>query len=179
MKRLSAQDLVHYTKHYGVTLTRTGQAKALVMLRRHRLVESYLVNELDFGWDEVHDEADRLEHVISPVLEERMAMVLGRPKFDPHGQPIPSKDGVMVALETLPLTAVVEGKRVTVARVAEDSNGELLGYLAGLGIRPGTELSVVETAPFDGPLTIQINKQQKVVGHKAAAKVFIQEQKGD
>ena len=179
MKRLSGQGLVHYTKHYGVTLTGSGRAKALEMLRRHRLVELYLVNELGFGWDEVHDEADRLEHVISPALEERMAVVLGRPKFDPHGQPIPSKDGVIVALETELLTAVAEGSRVTVARVAEDSNGELLGYLAGLGIMPGAELSVVATAPFDGPLTIKIGNKQKVVGHKAAEKVFIQEQKGD
>jgi DtxR family Mn-dependent transcriptional regulator len=179
MKRLSVQGMVHYTKHYGVTLTGSGRAKALEMLRRHRLVELYLVNELGFGWDEVHDEADRLEHVISPVLEERMAVVLDRPKFDPHGQPIPSKDGVIVALETEPLTAVLEGRRVTVVRVAEDSNGELLGYLAGLGIMPGAELSVVATAPFDGPLTIKIGNKQKVVGHKAAAKVFIQEQKGD
>jgi DtxR family Mn-dependent transcriptional regulator len=179
MKRLSEQGLVYYTKHHGVTLTGSGRAKALEMLRRHRLVELYLVNELGFGWDEVHDEADRLEHVISPALEERMAVVLGRPKFDPHGQPIPSKDGVIVALETELLTAVAEGSRVTVARVAEDSNGELLGYLAGLGIMPGAELSVVATAPFDGPLTIKIGNKQKVVGHKAAAKVFIQEQKGD
>ena len=108
-----------------------------------------------------------------------MAIVLGRPKFDPHGQPIPSKDGVMVTLETEPLTAVVEGRRVIVARVAEDSNEELLGYLACLGIKPGAELSVIATAPFDGPLTIKINTKQKVVGHKAATKVFIQEQKGD
>ena len=179
MKRLSGQELVHYTKHHGVTLTGPGRAKALEMLRRHRLVELYLVNELGFGWDEVHDEADRLEHVISPALEERMAVVLGRPKFDPHGQPIPSKDGVIVTLETEPLTAVVEGRRVIVARVAEDSNEELLGYLAGLGIKPGAELSVIATAPFDGPLTIKINNKQKVVGHKAATKVFIQEQKGD
>ena len=179
MKRLSEQGLVHYTKHYGVTLTGSGRAKALEMLRRHRLVELYLVNELGFGWDEVHDEADRLEHVISPALEERMAVVLGRPKFDPHGQPIPSKNGVIVTLETELLTAVAEGSRVTVARVAEDSNGDLLGYLAGLGIMPGAELSVVATAPFDGPLTIKIGNKQKVVGHKAAEKVFIQEQKGD
>jgi DtxR family Mn-dependent transcriptional regulator len=179
MKRLYEQELVHYRKHYGVTLTGSGRTKALETLRRHRLVELYLVNELGFGWDEVHDEADRLEHVISPALEERMATVLGRPQFDPHGQPIPSRDGVMVTLETRPLTAVAEGTRATVAWVADDSNRELLAYLADLGIKPGAELSVEATAPFDGPLTVKIDKKQKVVGHKAAAKVFIQEQKGD
>ena len=179
MKRLYEQELVHYRKHHGVTLTGSGRAKALEMVRRHRLVELYLVNELGFGWDEVHDEADRLEHVISPILEERMATVLGRPKFDPHGQPIPSKDGVMVVLETEPLTAVAEGSKATVAWIGDDSDGELLGYLGDLGIKPGTELSVVATAPFDGPLTIKIDEEEKIVGHKAAAKVFIQEQKGD
>jgi len=179
MKRLSEQELVNYTKHHGVSLTGSGRSKALELLRRHRLVELYLVNELGFGWDEVHDEADRLEHVISPALEERMATVLGRPKFDPHGQPIPSRDGVMMTLETEPLTAVTEGSKATVAWIGDDSNGELLGYLGDLGIKPGTELSVVATAPFDGPLTIKIDKEEKVVGHKAAAKVFIQEQKGD
>jgi len=179
MKRLYDQELVHYRKHYGVTLTGPGRLKALEILRRHRLVELYLVKELGFGWDEVHDEADRLEHVISPALEERMAIVLGRPKFDPHGQPIPSEDGVMMTLEAIPLTAVAEGSRATVAWIGEESNGELLGYLADLGIRPGAELSVVAMAPFDGPLTIQIDQEEKVVGHKAAAKVFIQEQKGD
>ena len=85
----------------------------------------------------------------------------------------------MVTRDAEPLTAVVEGSRATVAWIGDDSNGELLGYLADLGIRPGTELSVVAMAPFDGPLTIQIDKEEKVVGHKAAAKVFIQEQKGD
>jgi DtxR family Mn-dependent transcriptional regulator len=179
MKRLYEQELVHYRKHHGVTLTGSGRLKALEIVRRHRLVELYLVTELGFGWDEVHDEADRLEHVISPILEERMATVLGRPKFDPHGQPIPSKDGVMVTVETEPLTSAAEGSRAIVIRVADDSNGELLAYLADLSIRPGVELSVVATAPFDGPVTIKIDNEQKVVGFKAAATVFIQEQKGD
>ncbi len=179
MKRLYEQELVHYTKHRGVTLTGSGRMRALEMLRRHRLVELYLVNELGFGWNEVHDEADRLEHVVSEALEERIAEVLGRPEFDPHGQPIPSKDGVMVSLETRPLTALVEGRRATVAWIGDDSNGELLGYLADLGIKPGTELSVMAKAPFDGPLTLQIDDKQKVVGQKVAAKVFIQEQMGD
>lgn len=173
MNRLYQQDFVHYRKHYGVTLTGSGQAKALEMLRRHRLVELYLVNELGFGWDEVHDEADRLEHVISEALEERLAIVLDRPQFDPHGQPIPSKDGVIVTLETEPLTAIATGAQATVARVADDSNRELLGYLADLGIKPGAQLSIVAVAPFDGPLTIKIDDEEKVIGHKAATTVYV------
>lgn len=173
MKRLHELGLVHYTKHYGVTLTEAGRAKALEMLRRHRLVELYLVNELDFGWDEVHSEADRLEHVISDALEERMAVVLDQPLFDPHGQPIPSKDGVMATQEAEPLTAIGEGGRVTVARIGDDTNGELLAYLDELCIKPGAEISVVATAPFDGPLTLKVNNKQKIVGHKAATAVFV------
>lgn len=173
LRRLDEQALVNYTRHYGVTLTDKGQAKALEVIRRHRLVELYLVNELDFGWHEVHDEADRLEHVISEALEERLAMVLDQPEFDPHGQPIPSKDGEVMVLETEPLTAVAVGTRARVAWIGDDSNGELLLYLADLGITPGTEVIVEDAAPFDGPLTLTINREHKVVGHKAAMAVHV------
>ncbi len=173
LKRLDELDLVNYTRHYGVTLTEKGRVKALEVVRRHRLVELYLVNELDFGWHEVHDEADRLEHVISEALEERLAVVLDQPEFDPHGQPIPSKDGLVAVMETEPLTAVAEGTRARVAWIGDDSNGELLRYLADLGIRPGTVVLVEDSAPFDGPLTLRINRERKVVGHKAATAVHV------
>jgi DtxR family Mn-dependent transcriptional regulator len=173
LKRLNRQGLVNYTKHHGVTLTREGQTKALEMVRRHRLVELFLVNELDYGWHEVHDEADRLEHVISETLEDRLAAVLDQPEFDPHGQPIPSKEGVMAALESEPLVTMAEGRRARVAWVTNDANEELLSYLAELGITPGAEVVVEDTAPFEGPLTLKINHERKVVGRKAATAVHV------
>jgi DtxR family Mn-dependent transcriptional regulator len=173
LKRLHSLALVHYTKHYGVTLTKAGKARALEMVRRHRLMELFLVNELDFGWHEVHEEADRLEHVISDVLEDRIALVLDQPEFDPHGQPIPTKDGAVVVLDSEPLTAVAAGEQVTIAHVSDDANTELLGYLGELGILPGAEVTVLEAAPFDGPLTLEIHGEQRVVGRKAATTVHV------
>lgn len=176
VKRLYDRDLVHYRKHYGVTLTEEGQVIALEMLRHHRLLELYLTQELGFGWDEVHEEADALEHVISEKLEERIAALLDHPQFDPHGTPIPARDGTMIEVDCQPLTQLAQGDSGIVSRIDDDTNSELLRYLEQLGLMPGTDIQVTKVAPFDGPITAQVNNEQIVVGHKAADNVYIKKQ---
>lgn len=179
VQRLSDRDLVHYQKHYGVTLTGKGLAVAMEMVRHHRLIELYLTQELGFGWDEVHEEADLLEHFISEKLEERIAAHLNYPQFDPHGEPIPSKDGTIESVHSRALIDLCEGDRGTVSRVADDTNGELLRYLGELDLVPGTEIQVLNVEPFDGPITTLVNKRPIVIGYKVASNVYISTTAGD
>lgn len=173
IKRLDKLNLVHYQKHYGVTLTESGERIALEVLRHHRLLETYLMEALGFGWDEVHEQADVLEHVISEKLEERIAAVLDYPKFDPHGAPIPQKDGTMPRLEALPLTEAGAGTAVRVARIARDEDATMLQYLETLGLMPGTMVEVVEHAPFDGPVTVRVGDKLEFVGFNVASAVLV------
>jgi DtxR family Mn-dependent transcriptional regulator len=173
VQRLARLGMVTYKKHQGVTLTETGNEVALEMIRHHRLLELYLTEVLGFDWHEVHDEAEALEHVISEQFEERIAAALNHPASDPHGAPIPMKDGTVARLDTRVLTILAEGESAVVTLVSDDTNQELLCYLADLGVIPGAQLTVVETAPFDGPITVEIGGERQVVGHKAATAVYV------
>jgi DtxR family transcriptional regulator, Mn-dependent transcriptional regulator len=173
IQRLAKLELVNYEKHYGVTLTTAGQKIALEVIRHHRLIELYLMEALGFTWDEVHEQADILEHVISEKLEERIAAALGYPDFDPHGDPIPSKEGVVAEPNTLSLASLSLDKPATVSRVPDDANSELLRYLAEIGLVPGAEVAVTAVAPLDGPRTILINGQEKIIGRRVAAAVQV------
>jgi len=157
LKKLSAANpsLVIYEPYGGVTLTPDGERKALEVIRHHRLIESFLIQALGYSWDEVHAEAERLEHVISEELEERIAAHLGHPRLDPHGDPIPDREGNVVALETLTLTRLIPGQAATVQRVSSRSP-ELLRYLDSLGLTIDARLEVVEKGPFNGPLQIRL-----------------------
>lgn len=174
IQRLAKLNLVNYEKHYGVTLTEAGEKLALEVIRHHRLLELYLMEALGFQWDEVHEQADILEHVISEKLEERIAAALNHPEFDPHGDPIPALDGTMAVIDTTALSDMVAGDRARVARIPDDSNSELLRYLAGLGLVPGATVSIIEVAPFLGPLTIEVDDGQKVVGRNLADLVLVE-----
>ncbi len=174
IQRLARLNLVNYEKHYGVTLTETGEKLALEVIRHHRLLELYLMEALGFGWDEVHEQADILEHVISEKLEERIAAALNHPEFDPHGDPIPALDGTMAVVETMALAEMAAGERVKVSRVVDDSNSELLRYLAGLGLVPGAAVRVVEVAPFQGPLSIEIDGAAHVIGRRPAELILVE-----
>ncbi|MEW5987548.1 MAG: metal-dependent transcriptional regulator [Chloroflexota bacterium] len=174
IQRLASLNLVNYEKHYGVTLTEAGRAIALEVIRHHRLLELYLTQALGFGWDEVHEQADVLEHVISEKLEERIAAVLNYPEFDPHGDPIPAKDGAIVSVTTRPLIALAADQPAHVARIPDDANPEMLRYLAGLGLTPGARVVVSDVAPFDGPITLNVNGRPQVVGHKVATQVLVE-----
>jgi DtxR family Mn-dependent transcriptional regulator len=173
VQRLHKLNLVNYEKHYGVTLTDAGRDIALEVIRHHRLVELYLIEALGFGWDEVHEQADLLEHVISEKLEERIAAALNHPEFDPHGDPIPGKDGRVADMQNLPLSNLGPGTRAVVSRIPDDADGEMLRYLGSLGLTPGQELVVCEVAPFDGPLTLDVDGAQQIVGRRVAGAVLV------
>jgi DtxR family Mn-dependent transcriptional regulator len=174
IQRLARLNLVNYEKHYGAALTEAGKQIALEVIRHHRLVELYLIEALDFSWDEVHEQADILEHVISEELEEKIAAALNYPSFDPHGDPIPSREGLMVEVETLALADLPDNTTAIVSRVPDSADGDFLRYIAQLGLIPGNELTVVEAAPFDGPLTIEINGQKQIVGYKTASTIRVE-----
>ncbi|MCL4266400.1 MAG: metal-dependent transcriptional regulator [Anaerolineae bacterium] len=168
IQRLAKFKLVNYEKHYGVTLTDAGEKVALEVIRHHRLIELYLIEALGFTWDEVHEQADILEHFISEKLEERIAAALNHPKFDPHGDPIPNKEGAMTWVDARPLTYIPTGAQATITRILDDSNAELLRYLAELGLIPGAQIRLVAVAPFEGPITIEIDGVTKVIGPNVA-----------
>jgi DtxR family Mn-dependent transcriptional regulator len=172
IKKMAELKLLSHTPYYGVTLSDAGRKIALEVIRHHRLLELYLAEALGYSWDEVHDEAERLEHVISEEMEERMAAFLGHPSTDPHGAPIPTKDGLIMERQLTPLTAVASGQRVRVGQVS-DRDPEMLRYLGKIGIYPDVELNVVEKAPFGGPLTVKIGKQQHHLGEGLTDNILI------
>jgi len=174
LQRLAKLKLVNYEKHYGATLTEAGEKLALEVIRHHRLLELYLMEALGFRWDEVHEQADILEHVISEKLEERIAAALNYPTFDPHGEPIPALDGSMAVVDTTALSDVAVGGRARVSRIPGDSNSELLRYLAGLGLVPGAEVSVAAVAPFLGPLTVEVAGATQVIGRNLADLILVE-----
>ena len=156
LKKLAAstERLIAYTRYRGVRLTPKGEKAALEVVRHHRLLEAYLTTALGYSWDEVHTEADHLEHVISENLEERIATFLGDPESDPHGAPIPQRDGSLPARREIPLSDLAVGLEGVVSRVS-DRDPELLRYLDRLGLRPGQRLKVTWRDPFDGPMHVQ------------------------
>ncbi len=167
VKRLSEQGLLEHVPYKGVQLTPEGRRAALRMLRRHRLIEAFLVAHLGYTWDTVHDEAERLEHAVSDTLVDRMAAVLGHPAVDPHGDPIPTSEGDILELASTPLSDVPAGAAVEVRQV-EESQPDRLRYIASIGLRPGVHVTVVDRQPFEGPITIAVDGRTHVVGHQLA-----------
>lgn len=155
LKRLAEAGLVQHAPYRGVRLTDRGRRIALEVVRHHRLLETYLVEELGVPWDEVHAEAEVLEHVLSETLEERIATRLGDPSVDPHGHPIPSKDLTEPPRPARTLWATEVGESVTIERVSDDSP-EALRYLASVGIAPGATIAVTDRGPIEGPLFVAV-----------------------
>ncbi len=147
--------LVDYARHHGVTLTPAGRQIALEIIRHHRLIELYLAEALGYRWDEVDAEAEKLEHVISEDFEDRICALLGDPTRDPHGNPIPSKDGAVPPRSHTTLSQVNPGQTARVARVRDDDPA-LLRYLAELGLVLDANVTVAGRAPFDGPLHVRV-----------------------
>ena len=164
--------LVTYRKHQGVTLTPEGERTALEVIRHHRLIETYLVVMLGYSWDNVHEEACRLEHVISEEFEDRIAAHLGNPLVDPHGDPIPAKDGTIVAVKERALLNLQAGESASITRVA-DGGPEMLRYAASLGLTPTARLTLMEAEPFGGSLRVKIGKAEKSIGRELAAQIFV------
>jgi len=154
--------LVDYQKHQGVLLTSTGENAALEVIRHHRLLELFLHERLGYTWDQVHNEADRLEHVISEEFEERIAQALGNPSHDPHGDPIPTKDFEVPAQSSVPLSQVRPTHEVEVDRV-ENADPDFLRYLGDMDIVPHARLRVMDYSPFDENLHIEIRDSNRLV----------------
>jgi DtxR family transcriptional regulator, Mn-dependent transcriptional regulator len=164
--------LVEYQKHQGVTLTAAGKKAALEVIRHHRLLETWLVQTLGYSWDEVHEEAERLEHVISEDFERRIAAALGHPTRDPHGELIPTEDLKMPVDESTPLSALQPNQSAMIQRVdAQDPN--LLRHLDKLGLTPGIQIKVVEYSTYDHNLTIRVGRKTHVLGLNITTKIFI------
>src|SRR6185503_6822792 len=166
--------LVEYQKHQGVTLTKEGRKAALEVIRHHRLLEAWLVQTLGYAWDEVHAEAERLEHVISEDFEMRMAAAMGHPLRDPHGEPIPTADLKMPLEDSTPLSALRPAQKGTVQCV-KAADTELLRYLESLGLIPGTEIEIKEYSQFDHNLTVKVGRKTAVLGLNITSKIFIEE----
>ena len=161
---------VEHTPYRGVHLTALGELKAKEVIRHHRLLELYLARELGYSWDKVHDEADKLEHVISEEFEDRLDALLGYPTVDPHGDPIPSKDGIISVRKGCMLTELPVGQSALILRVS-DQNPEKLCDLGQLGLYPETRVQVVERAPFGGPLRILVGEVPQQVERMLGAEL--------
>ncbi len=170
VKRLAELGLVEHGLHRGVRLTDSGRQAALQVLRRHRIIEAYLLEKLGYGWDSVDAEAERLEHAVSDELVERMAGAMGNPRYDPHGAPIPTSAGDLEQPEVVPMTEISVGAPAEF-RMVNDQDPERLRFLATLGLKPGTRFRVSARQPFHGPLTLQVEgeeRREQVVGFELA-----------
>jgi DtxR family Mn-dependent transcriptional regulator len=174
VKRLSEAGLLEHVPYRGVRLTGTGRRAALRMMRRHRILETYLTARLDYDWDSVHAEAERLEHAASDGLIERMAMALGNPRYDPHGAPIPTRNGEIEKPDLTPLADLPVGSTAEL-RMVSDKDSERLRYIASLRLRPGTVFEITARQPFSGPVTIRLvgevrkgERREQVIGHELA-----------
>lgn len=176
LKKLAELKLVKYEPYHGVTLTPAGRKIALEVIRHHRLLELYLSEALGYSWDKVHDEAEKLEHHISEEFEDKIAALLGNPITDPHGDPIPAKDGTLPQQPTARLADAKSGELVVVSRVAAQDASQL-NYLGSLGIRPDASITVVNKAPFDGPVHLRIGTNEHHVGLNLARQIFIKRAK--
>jgi DtxR family Mn-dependent transcriptional regulator len=168
VRRLTAQGLLDHTPYGAVELTETGRAYAVAMVRRHRLIETFLVNVLGYGWDQVHDEAEHLEHAVSDFLVERIDEYLGHPTRDPHGDPIPSADGTIDAPVAEQLSLIEPGREVVVERISDDDPA-LLQFFEDRGIVLGARLSVREGAPFSGALEVVVDSNETPIALGRAA----------
>ncbi|HNM37040.1 MAG TPA: metal-dependent transcriptional regulator [Anaerolineales bacterium] len=176
IQKLAAETpaLVEYQKHQGVTLTVAGKRAALEVIRHHRLLETWLVQTLGYSWDEVYEEAERLEHVISEDFERRIAAALGHPLRDPHGELIPTEDLKMPLDESTPLSALRKDQSGTILCI-KAADADLLRHLTELGLTPNTFIQVTEYSPYDHNLTIRVDKKTHVLGLSITSKIFIEE----
>lgn len=172
VKRLDELKMLRHARYHGVVLTTAGERVALEVLRHHRLLEMYLAESLGFPWDEVHEEAERLEHLLSDNLERRIDHALGHPTFDPHGAPIPTADGHMPALSDRRLSDMAVGDVATVEQVS-DRDPEQLRYLGSLGLVPGQRLELRERLPFEGPIRLLIGEHEHLIGAPLARIVHV------
>lgn len=173
MKKLAALKLVRHSPYYGVELTPAGEKIALEVVRHHRLIESFLHEALGMPWDEVHAEAHKLEHVLSDKLEDHIADYLGNPTEDPHGDPIPTKAGAIAASDQQSLAELEPGARATIRRIGAQDPARLR-YLRGLGLIPKASVSLIDHAPFQGPVRVRIeNGDEHSLDRSLAQQIWV------
>jgi DtxR family Mn-dependent transcriptional regulator len=172
LKKLSKLKLITYERYQGVRFTRAGEKSALEIIRHHRLLERYLSEALGVPWERVHEEAEKLEHAISEDLEDRIAEMLDHPAVDPHGSPIPTREGEIRRHNTRRLSTVAAGETVTVLEV-DDRSSELLIYLGKLQLYPGAVVRVTAVEPFEGPLVLNVDGRAFSLGRGAAGEIRV------
>lgn len=177
LKKLAALDWVVYEPYRGVTLTGAGREIALEVIRRHRLIETFLAQTLNIPWERVHDEAEILEHALSDYLEERIDELLGYPTTDPHGAPIPSLNGQVLHADRLRLIDLTPGDHAEVLEV-NDRNPELLTHLGRLKLHPKTQFIVVAVEPVDGLIRISASGEEHILGRTSASQILVKKLKG-
>jgi DtxR family Mn-dependent transcriptional regulator len=173
--RLQEMGLVRYERYRGATLTERGREEALRLVRRHRLIETFLLEHLGYDWQEVHDEAERLEHAVSDEFTERLAELLGHPDHDPHGDPIPSAEGTLEVEESFTLSQAVADQRVRISKV-RDEDAAILDYLGDRNLVPGRRLSVREVRALDGVVTVEDEESEVyALGEPLARSIFVRD----
>ncbi len=176
IKKLADLNLVVHERYQGVVLTEAGRRIALEVVRHHRLVERYLAEALGVPWDQVHEEADKWEHVLSEDLEDRIDAFLGHPTTDPHGAPIPARDGGMPTSDAVPLSEIDPGHSAVICEVS-DHDAALLRYLGDLGLYPQERIQVLSVAPFEGPLMVRVDDQEHALGRDVARYILVHDVK--
>lgn len=175
VKRLAESGFVQHERYRGARLTHQGRREALRIIRRHRILETYLSERLGFSWDDVHEEAERLEHAASDRLIDRMATALQNPSHDPHGAPIPTRAGLVETTTRVTLAEIEAGAQVRI-RAVQDDDSERLRYMEARGLLPGVLLTVEQQAPFNGPVSIRVGDPPGVsqtVGHELARRIRV------
>lgn len=168
IRKLSAKEVITYVKYQGVNITEKGKKRALSIIRKHRLWEVFLVNKLNFHWDEVHEVAEQLEHIHSSLLISRLNEFLDYPKFDPHGDPIPDEDGMIY---TKPMVVLSELSQGTVSKLVSmvDTGTAFLNYLDKIGMKIGTKIKILDTVDFDGSMEIEADHNKLITISKQVA----------
>ena len=172
--KLGSKGLVQRRSHRPISLTRLGEETAMNLLRRHRLIELFLTKTLGYRWDEVHIEAHRLEHLVSEKFIDRLDRFLGYPSMDPHGAPIPQRDGSLPIVSRTPLELLEPGQAASIAE-GNDSDAELLGYLGKLGLTPGKKVTMLEREPFDGFIVLRTSNRKVTIGRSVARAIQVDE----
>jgi DtxR family Mn-dependent transcriptional regulator len=171
--RLQEMGFVEYERYQGASLTERGREEALRLLRRHRLIETFLLEHLGYSWQEVHEEAERLEHAVSDSFTERLAKFLGHPAYDPHGYPIPASDGTLEPDDSFPLAAAATGQRIRIFRVGPEDTSKLT-FLGERGLVPGRVLEVKEVRAVDGVVTVEDEDgESHALGESLARSIFV------
>lgn len=174
IKKLSAKEVITYEKYYGVNVTVKGKAQALMVIRKHRLWETFLVEKLGFTWDEVHDVAEQLEHINSPRLIEKLDEFLGFPKVDPHGDPIPDHKGKLKVQPQITIDQLAIGYQGKIAAV-KDSDSNLLKYLDKIGAKPGTKIKILMKEEYDDSMEILIDDQHIFISKEVSQNILVTE----